>query len=157
MFPGVAYYKDVAPIGITGVTGESMRCKGSIQAPLTLSIDGFMNCTSGAYGAFTVQSGFTGKQAGFTEFHESLGINTSRTNLKIKFQGFHFPEAGPKTPIIGMDYFAQQSEPDQYSVPRSVDFMNSCLQFQQPPHQHFKDMGFARVPVVFSTIGVSSS
>ena len=43
LFPGVAYQKDVAPIGITGVTGESMRCKGSIQVPLTLSIDGFMN------------------------------------------------------------------------------------------------------------------
>ena len=61
-FPGVPYLKSVAPIDLTGVTGDSMRCKGSIPAPLTLSIDGFTNCKSDAYGTFTVQSGFKGSR-----------------------------------------------------------------------------------------------
>ena len=61
LFPGVPYLKSVAPIDLTGATGDSMRCKGSIPAPLTLSIDGFTNCKSDAYGTFTVQSGFTCK------------------------------------------------------------------------------------------------
>ena len=161
LFPGVSYNKDVAPIGITGVTGDSMKCKGFIQAPLTLSIDGFDKHVNMAYGACTIQSGYTGKQTGqhstrgavMTRSQESLGINTSYTNLTIKFGGFHFPDAGPKTPIIGMDYFTQQSDSDQYSVPRSVDFLNSCLHFKQPENAHFMKMGHARVPV-FSTVGI---
>ena len=90
LFPGVPYLKSVAPIDLTGVTGDSMRCKGSILAPWTLSIDGFTNCKSDAYGTFTVQSGFTGKQGGSDKCQETLGLNTFRTNLTINFQGAHF-------------------------------------------------------------------
>ena len=103
-----------------GVTGDSMRCKGAVQVPLTLSIDGFTARTDARanYGAFTVQSGFTGRDGQESGSQELLGINTLRTNLTINFEGFHFPDAGPKAPIIGMDYFARQSESSQYSIPK---------------------------------------
>jgi hypothetical protein len=52
-----------------------------------------------------------------------------------------------------MDYFVRQSATDQFSVPKFVDFMNSCLHFQQPDCTHVEKMGLARVPV-FSTSGV---
>jgi hypothetical protein len=107
-------------------------------------------------GAYTVQSGYTGKRSDQLLSHELVGVNTLRTNLTINFQGFHFPDAGPKTPIIGMDYFSQQSESNEYSVPECVDFRNSCLHFRQPNEPHVKQMGFARVPA-FSTAGVVPS
>ena len=109
-----------------------MHCKGAIQAPLTLSINGFTESPNTSYGAFTLQSGFTGKQKGPLQTQELLGINTSRTHLTINFQGYHFPDVGPKTPIIGMDYFSKQSESDHFSIPQHVDFRNSCIRFQQP-------------------------
>ena len=56
----------------------------------TLSIDGFTNCKSDAYGTFTVQSGFTGKQGGSDKCQEMLGLNTFRANLTTNFQGALF-------------------------------------------------------------------
>jgi len=121
-----------------------------------LSIDGFTACTDtrASYGAFTIQSGFTGREGNKPDSQEMLGINTLRTNLIINFEGFHFPDAGPRTPIIGMDYFVRQSESSQYSIPKYVDFVNSCLHFEQPAPQHVREMGLARVPT-FSTVGVT--
>ena len=153
LFPGVAYRKDVAPIGITGVTGDSMRCNGAIQVPVTLSIDSFTGGTAADYGAFTTQTGFTGQHNDRLDVREPLSMSSLCTNLTINFEGYHFPAAGPSTPIIGMDYFIRQSDSDQFSVPKYVDFMNSCLHFQQPDRTHVQQMGLARVPV-FSTSGV---
>ena len=153
LFPDVRYREDVAPIGITGVTGQSLRCEGAIQAPLTLSIDSFTGCPNMDYGACTVQTGLTGRRSNRSSSQEPVSMNSLCTNLTINFEGYHFPSAGPKTPIIGMDYFIRQSESAQYAVPKYVDFMNSCLHFQQPDSQHFQKMGLARVPT-FSTVGV---
>ena len=153
-FPGVPYQPDITPIAITGVTGESMLCRGLLEAPLILSVDGFTDTTE-QYGAFTVQSGFTGKVAGIhdtvgvqiTKSKDSLGLNHQRTHITIKFRGYHFPDAGPKTPILGMDYFSKQFSSDRYSVPHSVDFLNGCLRFQQPNNCSSSEWGLAKVPV----------
>ena len=65
------------------------------------------------------------------------------------FQGCSFPEAWPKTSIIGIDYFIQQ-------VWIVVDFLNSCLQFWQPDDHHFRQMGLAQISV-FNTVSVLPS
>ena len=114
LFPDRPYRSDVDPIAITGVTRQSLHCKGAIQAPLTLSIDSFTGCPNKEYEACTTQTGFTGKCNDQLVSQGLLSINSICTNLVINFEGYHFPTAGPETPIIGMDFFTRQSESERY-------------------------------------------
>ena len=141
-----------------------MVCAGRIEVPLKLTADLFTGATIGHPWALTVQSGFAGKclvertKSTCTETGTELmmGINSHRTHIEIKFRGYHFPNAGPQTPILGMDYFVQQQSSDQYSTPRGVDFMNGCLLFDTPVRRESYHMGRASVRV-FSTVGATPS
>ena len=162
-FPGAQYEADVAPIAIVSVSGDSMICQGLIDVPVRLTADSFTGTETDSK-AFTVQSGFAGRcliertrsLCAETGTELLMGLNSDRTHIEIKFRGYHFPTAGPQTPILGMDYFVQQQSSSQYSVPKGVDFSNGCLVFDTPKRDEAHHLGRATVRV-FSTVGVGPS